>query len=206
MGQQLLEIGAKLFQIWAIITNRCRTTLLSSKLGFVIHPEKSTFNPCLEIEYLGFVINSIKIAVSHQLKNRKYCHLVSSYVLGRCTTKSLLISKGSFDKIMHVSKEAIQNVLWWKHKIIGVYAPIARKNPSVVINTDASSFGSRVSLGLNKKGGQFSTEESQQQINILELKATRFGLKSLCKNEFDSHILIQIDNTSAVSATNKMGV
>ena len=87
-----------------------------------------------------------------------------------------------------------------------VYAPIARKNPSVVINTDASSFGSRVSLGLNKRGGQFSTEESQQQINILELKATRFGLKSLCKNEFDSHILIQIDNTSAVSATNKMGV
>ena len=37
------------------------------------------------------------------------------------------------------------------------------------------------------------------------MKAARFGLRALCKNEFNSHILIQIDNTSAVSAINKMG-
>ena len=61
------------------------------------------------------------------------------------------------------------------------------------------------SLGQNKTGGQFSTEESRQHINILELKAARFGLRALCKNEFSSHILIRIDNTSAASAINKIG-
>ena len=38
--------------------------LLLSKLGFVIHPQKSTFNPCQEIECFKFVINSIKMIVS----------------------------------------------------------------------------------------------------------------------------------------------
>ena len=60
------------------------------------------------------------------------------------------------------------------------------------------------SLGKNKTGGQFSTAESQQHINILELKAARFGLRALCKNEINRHTLIQIGNTSAVSAINKM--
>ena len=72
--------------------------------------------------------------------------------LERSKTKSLVISKGNFDKVMHVSKEAIQYILWWKHNIIGVFAPIVRENPSVIINADASSFGWEASLGKNKTG------------------------------------------------------
>ena len=105
---------------------------------------------------------------------------------------------------MHVSKEKAQNILWWKHNIIGIYAPIVRKNPSVVINTDASSFGWGTSLGENKTGGQFSTEEIQQIINSLQLKAAKFYLRALCKNKFNSYIFIHIYNTSVVSAFNKM--
>ena len=67
--------------------------------------------------------------------------------------------------------------------------PLQRKKSFVVINTDASSFES--SLEQYKTGGQFATDKSQQHINILEPKAVRFGLKTLCKNEFN--ILIQID-------------
>ena len=37
--------------------------LLLSKLGLVIIPEKSTFNPRQETEYLGFMINFIKMSV-----------------------------------------------------------------------------------------------------------------------------------------------
>ena len=33
-------------------------------LGFVIHPEKSTFLPSQEIEFLGFLINSVTMTVS----------------------------------------------------------------------------------------------------------------------------------------------
>ena len=119
----------------------------------------------------------------------------------------MAISKGNFDKIIHVSKEPIKDILWWKHNFIGAYALIVRKKPSVVINTDLNGeiIQMGASLGQNKTGGQFSTEESQQHINILELKAARFSLKALFKNEFNSYILTQIDNRSDISAINKMG-
>ena len=48
-------------------------------------------------------------------------------------------------------------------------------------------------------------EESQQLINILELKAARFGVRALCENEFNCHIFTQINNTLAISGINKMG-
>ena len=108
--------------------------LLLSKLGFVIHQKKSVFNPCQEIEYLGFAINSIKMTVSlttakkqkllatEQTPIKQVAQLLgifsSSFIAlpygklyyrspERCKTKSLVISKRNFHKIMHVSKEAI---------------------------------------------------------------------------------------------------
>ena len=56
----------------------------------------------------------------------------------------------------------------------------------------------------SKTVGLFSSEESQQYINILELKAALLGLKALYNNFHNIHILIQIDSTSAVAAINKM--
>ena len=62
--------------------NISKITLFLSKLGFVIHTEKSTFNPCQEIEYIGLVINSIKMIVSFApAKNIKCYHFVSSCLL-----------------------------------------------------------------------------------------------------------------------------
>ena len=57
----------------------------------------------------------------------------------------------------------------------------------------------------SRTGGLFSSEESQQHIYILELKAALFGLKALCNNFPNIHIFIQLDSTSAVAAINKMG-
>ena len=54
--------------------------------------------------------------------------------------------------------------------------------------------------------GLFSSEESQQHINILQLKAALFGLKALRNNFHDIHLLINIDNMSAVATMNKMGI
>ena len=125
----------------------------------------STFNPCQEIEYLGFVISSVKVTISLTPANKQkilslcvkllateqapirqvaqlFVTFSSSFIavpygklycksLERCRTKSLVIFKGNFDKIMHISKETIQDILWWKHGIIGVFTPIVMENPSV---------------------------------------------------------------------------
>ena len=135
----------------------------------------STFNPCQEIEYLWFVISSVKVTVSltpakeqkilwlcvkflatEQTPIRQAAQLFGTFSISfiavpygklyyksieRCRAKSLVISKGNFDKIMHIFKETIQDILWWKHNIIGIFTPIVRENPSVIISTDASSFG-----------------------------------------------------------------
>ena len=54
-------------------------------------------------------------------------------------------------------------------------------------------------------GGRWSTLEQQAHINVLELKAAFFGLRSLCTHDKDVHIQLQLDNTTAVAYLNKMG-
>ena len=121
------------------------------------------------------------------------------------TTNALKINKANCDKFKILSKESKANVYWWKNNIMDSFAPILRPNPSIVLNTDASLAGWSTSVTGNKTRGLFSSEESQQNVNILELKVALFGSKTLCNNFHDIHILIQIDKTSAVAAINKMG-
>ena len=49
------------------------------------------------------------------------------------------------------------------------------------------------------------TFEKELHINVLELKAVFFGLKSLCNEFQDGHIRVRIDNTTAVAYVNNMG-
>ena len=106
---------------------------------------------------------------------------------------------------MILLKESKASICWWKSNIMDSFAPILRPNLSVVLNTDASLAGWGASIAGSKTWGPFLSEESHQHINILELKASIFGLKSLSNNFHNIHIIIQIDNTSVVEAINKMG-
>ena len=121
-------------------------------------------------------------------------------------TCALKINKGNFDKFMILSKESKTNIYWSKSNIMDSFARVLRPNPSIVLNTDVYLTGLSASMTGSKTGGLFSSEESQQLINILELKAALFGLKALCNNFHNIHILIQTENTSAVAAKNKMCV
>ena len=54
--------------------------------------------------------------------------------LERCKAKPLVLFEGNFDKMMHVSKDVIQDILKWEQKIIGAYTNFREK-------PDATSFG-----------------------------------------------------------------
>ena len=71
--------------------------------------------------------------------------------------------------------------------------------------TDASTIGWGAAKGDISTGGHFTESEKEQHINVLELMAALFGLKALCSHVYDKHILLKVDNTSAMSAINKMG-
>ena len=53
-------------------------------------------------------------------------------------------------------------------------------------------------------GGQFPLDESLLHINVLELKAVLFGLKSLCSHLRQAHMKVLSDNRTAVCAINNM--
>ena len=56
-------------------------------------------------------------------------------------------------------------------------------------------------------GGRWSPEESQQHINVLELKAAYLAIQAFTRNRKPppAHIHLRIDNTTAVAYLNKRG-
>ena len=56
--------------------NICQTVLFSKQAGFMVHPVKSVLEPQREIVYLGFVLNSIEMAV--RLTDEKALRLKSA--------------------------------------------------------------------------------------------------------------------------------
>ena len=125
--------------------------------------------------------------------------------LERFKTEQLRIHAGRFDRNITLPPEARHEIKWWCRNIIGSTAPINRGNPKFSITSDSSLVGWGASRDGQTTGGQFTMEEKEDHINILELKAALFALKSLCGDTSNSHILIKIDNTSAVASINKMG-
>ena len=91
------------------------------------------------------------------------------------TKKTLLDSHGK------------QDINWWKNNILRSFSTIRIGNPSFKITTDASTRGWGAVFKNISTGGQFSITETLLHINILELKAVLFGLRSSCDHICDSH-------------------
>ena len=125
--------------------------------------------------------------------------------LERDKTRALARNKGRYDRSMSLSQEGISEIHWWLDNIMTAESPIMRRNPQVVITTDACSTGWGACRAGNRTGGLFLEEEMDSHINILEAKAVLFGLKALCSNEVGSHIKILSDNSATVGALNNMG-
>ena len=79
-------------------------------------------------------------------------------------------------------------------------------NPHITLQTDASSIGWGGTLVNSKStGGRWLSCEKSQHINALELRAVLYSLQALIHDMNDVHILLQIDNTTAVTYLREMG-
>ena len=121
--------------------------------------------------------------------------------------KSLALKekKGNFDEIMTLSELSIEHLRWWKDNAMSLPFNINHADPNVTICTDASISGWGAKMGVDECGGRWTLLEKEDHINILELKAILFGLKSLCKDLRNKHILVKSDNTTAVAYVRNMG-
>ena len=112
--------------------------------------------------------------------------------------EALRISRGNFDVPMTLSDKAREDILWWLHNISKSEKHIQVAPPDVIIFTDASEQGWGAHLGDITTGGRWSEVESILHINVLELLAIYFSLKSLVKTSHQ-HVRIMTDNTTALA-------
>lgn len=73
------------------------------------------------------------------------------------------------------------------------------------IFTDASPSGWGAYCNNEEPKGVCNDTELKEHINQFELRAVWYGLKSFAKELKNCHILLRVDNTTAVSYVNRMG-
>ena len=122
---------------------------------------------------------------------------------------ALKANSGHFDRTMRLSDNAKKELQWWIVNIGVCCAPIGRETPPVEIRTDASGAGWGATDLTTNTGGRWNESENEKaknnKINYLELRAVDLGLKSFCTEMRNVHILVRVDNITAVTYLNNMG-
>ncbi|KAK7474676.1 hypothetical protein BaRGS_00034100 [Batillaria attramentaria] len=117
--------------------------------------------------------------------------------------QALRMNKGNFDKKTKLTEAAIKEVKWWLENLGGAFMPIGRE---IVLTTDASTSGGWGAVCNSVcTRGRWSQEEKGKHINILELKAVEFGLKSFESEITGKHVKVLSDNSCTVAYIAHMG-
>jgi hypothetical protein len=102
----------------------------------------------------------------------------------------------------------LNEIEWWSNNVQNKHGKKIRQNPiSLWIQTDASKqgFGSYCIQEGQSTGGRWSINESKHHINVLELLAIFFALKSWVSDKCDIHVGIQSDSMVAIAYINDFG-
>lgn len=124
---------------------------------------------------------------------------------------ALKATRGDFDGSMAVSNRVLEDINWWFENIDLATKAISKPEPSLIIQSDASTKGwggvllDPSLVQLETAGGRWSEYEALDHINYLELLACFMVLKSFLSKKESLHCHVQLDNTTAVACLNKMG-
>ena len=203
------------------------------ELGFTIHPENSVLVPTQQIIFSGFVIDSVKITITQTEERKQSIYMLCQNILSnyqatirelaqtigvivssiravpygqmyyRELEKCKVQSLARFDRKRFISEEAANELKWWIRNIFYAFAPIKLQPFDLTIFSDASLEGWGGTDQVTKIGGRWNCIENKCHINSLELQAVFFCLKAFCKNKTRLHILLKLDNTTAVAYINK---
>ena len=113
--------------------------------------------------------------------------------------------KGDFEGFTSLTEAAKLEVKWLEGEIPLSFRNIDKRDPNLTITTDASLLGWGAVREEQTCGGQWTEKEREQHINVVELEAVYFGLKTLTNGVECSHIRIRFDSSTAVSYTSNLG-
>ena len=118
---------------------------------------------------------------------------------------ALKSANGNFDATMTVNAPALAELKWWLKNVDKSYGFIRLSPPEVTIYSDASPLGWGAVLNNVSTNGKWFPSELSYHINVRELLAAYFALKSFKSDVENKHIKLMVDNTTAVAAINHMG-
>ena len=121
--------------------------------------------------------------------------------------EQLKFHKGNFDSFMTIPSHIVPTINYWITNITSSYKPISHGPPQVVLYSDISNkaWGAFNKTNNIHTGGEWSAEEQEFHINILELNACQFALKTLCNSSNNIHVQVFMDNTKSCSYITKFG-
>ena len=116
---------------------------------------------------------------------------------------------GNFEANLNISSEGFQDLIWWSENLHDITNWIHPPPITSEIKTDASDFawGGGGGGGVyydQEIGGSWSSTELNLHINVKEMLAIYFTIKSFCRHLKNKHIKIFSDNTTAIAVINKM--
>ena len=104
-----------------------------------------------------------------------------------------------------IPKIIIPDLIWWRDNLVEAFRIFKTPEPIKIIFTDASDLGWGATDGTNEIFGFWSNTDVLHHINYKELLTVKLALISLTKNITNAHVLLRVDNTTAISYVNKMG-
>ena len=120
--------------------------------------------------------------------------------------QALTKSNQDYNTRLQLSQGAREELQWWHtHFTRWNGQSLIAKKPNISLETDASRTGWGAVCQDTRTGGPWSEEEKMLHINCLELKAAFLAFKCFFKNRRSIHVLLKMDNTSAIAYINKMG-
>nr|CAH7752434.1 unnamed protein product [Callosobruchus chinensis] len=153
-----------------------------------------------------------------RVKIREFSKLIENLVSICCATEygwlylkslerekylALKRSSDNYNMKMKVNSSIKKELKWWLNHIDCSQQSLLQPTSILKIYSDASKtdWGGYCS-GSETKG---FWQHDESDINVLELKAALYSLKSFAKGLNNCHLLLNIDNKSAISIINKMG-
>ena len=121
---------------------------------------------------------------------------------------SSINTKSSWDSTWTLSDKARSDIMWWATVDKSDLTPVHIIDfcPEVSLFSDASKIGWGAFLSSGEYiSGSWTSKESQEHINYLELKAVYLALSKFSDILYDKSVLIRCDNTTSVFYINKMG-
>ena len=112
----------------------------------------------------------------------------------------------SYDAKLTLDQAARQDLHWWLTEVTRWNGrPMQPGPPDLTLESDASMLGWGASMLGSATGGLWSSTERNLHINVLEMLAGTFAIKTFAKDHSNIHIRLKMDNTSAVAYVNHMG-